>query len=51
MGFDVQEVLRRADGHVGLRVLQDVSLKAGCLLSVSTAPGAGTRLRLEVPQT
>ena len=49
-GFDVPEVLRRGDGHVGLRVLQDLSLKAGCLLSVSTAPGAGTRLRLEVPQ-
>lgn len=50
VGFDVQEVLGRSDGHVGLRVLQDLSRKAGCLLSVSTAPGAGTRLRLVVPQ-
>ena len=51
VGFDVDEVVRRHDGHVGLRVLQGLVEQAGCGLSVSTAPGRGTRLRLEVPRS
>jgi signal transduction histidine kinase len=48
-GFDVDTALGRRDGHVGLRVLRDVATEAGALLQVGSAPGGGTRVRLEVP--
>ena len=49
-GFDVGAVLQRGDGPVGLRVLSELAVQARCVLSVSSAPGRGTRLRLEVPR-
>jgi signal transduction histidine kinase len=50
VGFDAAQVLAQpAEGHFGLRVLGDVAGDAGALLEVSTAPGRGTRWRLEVP--
>ena len=49
-GFDVAAVLQRGDGPVGLRVLSELALQARCVLSVSSAPGRGTRVRLEVPR-
>jgi signal transduction histidine kinase len=36
-------------GHFGLRVLTDLASAAGATLDLATAPGHGTRLRLEVP--
>jgi len=36
-------------GHFGLRVLTDLAAAAGATLDLATAPGQGTRLRLEVP--
>jgi two-component system, NarL family, sensor kinase len=39
----------REDGHFGLRVLSDMAQHAGGRLSIDSAPGAGTRVLLEVP--
>jgi two-component system, NarL family, sensor kinase len=38
-----------ADGHFGLRLLADQVRDAGGSLELDSAPGAGTRLRVEVP--
>jgi signal transduction histidine kinase len=37
------------NGHVGLRLLDDLARDAGGTLDVTSSPGSGTRLRLEVP--
>jgi two-component system NarL family sensor kinase len=49
-GFDPAPVLGDpSDGHFGLRILTDVAANAGADLLLATAPGAGCRWRLEVP--
>jgi len=49
-GFDPAPVLADpSDGHFGLRILTDVAANAGADLLLATAPGAGCRWRLEVP--
>jgi signal transduction histidine kinase len=49
-GFDPGPVLGNPeDGHFGLRILTDVAANAGADLLLATAPGAGCRWRLEVP--
>ncbi len=49
-GFDPAPVLGNPeDGHFGLRILTDVAADAGADLLLATAPGAGCRWRLEVP--
>jgi two-component system NarL family sensor kinase len=51
-GFDPGPVLENpADGHFGLRILADVAANAGADLLLATAPGAGCRWRLEVPDS
>lgn len=49
VGFDV-ELARGAGptGHFGVRVLPDLANQAGAVLRLATAPGQGTRWRLEV---
>jgi two-component system, NarL family, sensor kinase len=50
-GFDPQRVgARTGEGHFGLSLLHDLSQQAGASLSVDSAPGAGTRVRIEVPR-
>lgn len=50
VGFDVALANRGTnDGHFGLRLLPDLARQAGATLRLATAPGAGTRWRLEVP--
>jgi two-component system NarL family sensor kinase len=50
-GFDLPSVVHQPRaGHLGLSVLSDLASAAGATLSVRTAPGAGTSLRLEVPR-
>src|SRR3712207_5860949 len=50
-GFDPTSVVHGPrTGHLGLSVLSDLAAAAGATLSVRTAPGAGTSLRLEVPR-
>jgi len=40
---------RQAAGHVGLRLLADLAQTVGGELDLDSAPGHGTRLRIEVP--
>jgi two-component system, NarL family, sensor kinase len=50
-GFDLGSVRERPRrGHLGLSVLTDLAASGGANLSVRTAPGRGTSLRLEVPR-
>jgi two-component system NarL family sensor kinase len=44
---DVEQ--RRAEGHVGLSLLEQLAERAGGSLSVESSPGGGTSFRLEVP--
>ena len=37
-----------AEGHFGLRVLEDLAHEAGGELEIDSAPGAGTRVTVEV---
>jgi len=49
-GFDPAPVLTNPeDGHFGLKILTDVAASGGADLLLATAPGAGCRWRLEVP--
>jgi signal transduction histidine kinase len=49
-GFDMAATLRRSKrGHFGLRLLPDLATQGGATLRLATAPGAGTRWRLEIP--
>ncbi|MTD14721.1 integral membrane sensor signal transduction histidine kinase [Nakamurella sp. YIM 132087] len=50
-GFDAEELWSHpAEGHFGLRVLADLANGAGATLRLSSAPGAGTSWRLEIPE-
>lgn len=50
-GFDPDELeARQAAGHFGVRLLGDVATAAGGQLTIDSAPGRGTRLRLVVPR-
>jgi signal transduction histidine kinase len=40
---------RRAEGHVGLSLVEELAQQAGGSLTVESAAGAGTRVSLEVP--
>jgi signal transduction histidine kinase len=40
---------REAEGHLGLVMLRDLAADAGGTLSLRSAPGAGSTVRLEVP--
>jgi signal transduction histidine kinase len=44
-----QAAAARDDGHFGLRMLADMAENAGGRLDIESAPGEGTRVRLEVP--
>jgi two-component system, NarL family, sensor kinase len=48
-GFDDSDLrARRAEGHMGLAMLRDLAEAAGGTLSVTSAPGAGTTVELDV---
>ena len=50
IGFDAgQSAVAARGGHVGLRVLRDLVEDAGGRLDISSTPGAGTHVRVEVP--
>jgi signal transduction histidine kinase len=47
-GFDPHG--RRRRGHLGLELLQDLTADVDAVLTLDSAPGRGTRVRLEVPR-
>ena len=48
-GFDEDELARRRlEGHMGLAMLQDLAEAAGGRLRVTSPPGGGTIVELEV---
>ncbi len=51
MGFDCNGVLKRgrADGHMGLRTMQERARSIGGELVIESRPGAGALVRLRVP--
>jgi signal transduction histidine kinase len=52
VGFDPAQLPSRArEGHFGLHGLTDLVADAGGRLTVESAPGAGTTVRVEVPFT
>jgi signal transduction histidine kinase len=49
-GFDEAAVAeRRAEGHMGLAMLEDLARTAGGDLHLDSEPGRGTTVSLEVP--
>jgi two-component system NarL family sensor kinase len=49
-GFaDVDRERRRAEGHVGLTLLEELAARAGGTVRVESRPGAGTTFTLEAP--
>jgi signal transduction histidine kinase len=50
VGFSDERITQaRADGHIGLTLLDDLAHDVGGRIDVTSAPGGGTRVRLEVP--
>lgn len=49
IGFDPVLLDAGTPGHFGLRLLPDLARHGGASLHLATAPGAGTRWRLELP--
>lgn len=50
VGFSAERASEaRAGGHLGLALLDDLAHDAGATIDVSSEPGHGTRVRLEVP--
>ncbi len=49
-GFDeATRARRREEGHMGLSLVEDLAAHLGGTARVSSAPGAGTTLEIEVP--
>jgi len=50
-GFDApQRERRREQGHVGLSLLEDLVVQAGGTLTVTSEPGSGTTVTMELPE-
>jgi signal transduction histidine kinase len=48
-GFDPSDAQQsRSEGHIGLELLKDLAADAGASVEVSSEPGAGTTVRLEL---
>ncbi|HEX8752295.1 MAG TPA: ATP-binding protein [Solirubrobacterales bacterium] len=50
IGFEPAAAESTGEGHFGLSMLSDLAQEAGARLTVDSSPGAGTRVRLEVPR-
>ena len=48
-GFDPSAVKRPAEGHFGLRAMESLVTDGGGRFTVKSSPGAGTTIRVEVP--
>ncbi len=52
VGFDtVAAAERPEEGHLGLRLMEDLVRDAGGRFEIDSAPGRGTVVRVEVPAT
>ena len=52
MGFDDERLDRsRADGHMGLSLLRDLVTEGGGTVALTSRPGAGTCVAIEMPAT
>jgi two-component system NarL family sensor kinase len=51
VGMPPARIDRRADGHVGLQLLQDAAKDLGGEMRISSAEGRGTTVTLELPST
>ena len=49
IGFDPQQVARDGEAHFGLQFMADRAEELGGSLQVTSAPGGGTRVVLEIP--
>jgi signal transduction histidine kinase len=49
VGVDEGQIDRRAEGHLGLRLLTDRVESLGGQLEIVSRPGQGTRVEAEVP--
>jgi two-component system, NarL family, sensor kinase len=49
VGVDLAKIDRRAEGHLGLRLLADRVESMGGELTITSAPGQGTTVRAELP--
>lgn len=51
-GFDASTAsIGNPEGHFGLQLMADAAQRAGCRLELASAPGAGTRIRMELPRS
>jgi signal transduction histidine kinase len=50
VGFDPAEAEGAGEGHFGLAMLRDLAREAGASFEVESEPGAGARIRVEVPR-
>lgn len=48
-GFDASSFMSRSTGHLGLQLLSDLTHDAGGTFLVTSRPGAGTDVRVELP--
>jgi two-component system NarL family sensor kinase len=51
VGVDLAKIDRRAEGHLGLRLLADRVESMGGELTITSAPGQGTTVQAELPVT
>jgi two-component system NarL family sensor kinase len=51
VGVDITKIDRRAEGHLGLRLLADRVESMGGELTITSAPGQGTTVQAELPIT
>ena len=50
-GFDVADKEAHKDSHVGLKIMQERAARLGARLAVTSSPGLGTRIALELEHT
>ncbi|MFV0284604.1 MAG: type IV pili methyl-accepting chemotaxis transducer N-terminal domain-containing protein [Castellaniella sp.] len=49
IGYDPDSLADRPEGHFGRRIMQERARRMGAMLTVSTAPGRGVSIVLELP--
>ncbi|RAP65501.1 histidine kinase [Achromobacter sp. HZ01] len=48
-GFDPAEVAERGESHVGLHIMRERAARMRAMIKLESQPGAGTRVRLNLP--